>query len=180
MAETLNNIVFIGGIHGSGKGQICDFLTAKTELVHLTASQVIKWEELSPQEEKIVRDISETQNRLITNLNSVIENGKSYLLDGHYCLLNKDGNPEKVPIQTFIDINPIKLILVYAEPIIIKERLEVRDSKKYDLSLITDFQNLELEFAKEISEMLAIPLLSVFSQQFNPDTLFSFLNESFT
>jgi adenylate kinase len=137
----LKNIIFIGGIHGSGKGTICETLKNKLEIVHLTASEVLKWDELSSQKEKLVNDINETQNRLITNLKKIVEENKTYLLDGHYCLLNRDGIPEKISLQTFKDINPNKLILVIANPQTIKERLENRDTKTYDIRLIEQFQN---------------------------------------
>ena len=40
-----------------------------------------------------------------------------------------------------MDIDPQKLILIISEPTEIKKRLEKRDNKFYDLSLIEDFQN---------------------------------------
>lgn len=171
----MKNIIFIGGIHGSGKGTICETLKSKLEIVHLTGSEVLKWNELSSKNEKLVNDINETQNRLITNLKKIVEENKTYLLDGHYCLLNKDGIPEKISVQTFKDINPNKLILVIANPQTIKERLENRDTKTYDISLIEQFQNLEIIFAKEISEVLQISLHIINSEEFKLENLVNFL-----
>jgi len=170
-----NKIIFIGGVHGSGKGKVCETIKGETNLIHLTASEVLKWHELSTQEEKQVKNISETQNRLIINLNEIVQENKSYLLDGHYCLLNKYGSPEKVPIQTFIDINPIKLVLVIADPEIIKERLETRDSKKYKIKDIKDFQELEINFAEEVKQKLDVPLLIIDSQTYKANDLLDFL-----
>ncbi len=171
----MKNIIFIGGIHGSGKGRICEALKSEIDLIHLTASEVLKWNELSTQEEKRVKDIYETQDRLITNLNKIVKEDKTYLLDGHYCLLNKDGVPEKISIQTFKDINPIKLVLVTAEPNIIKERLENRDAKTYNIGLIKEFQNLEINFAKGLSRILESPIHIINSEQFKIETLLNFL-----
>lgn len=171
----MKNIIFIGGIHGSGKGTICEILKSKVELIHLTASEVLKWNELSLQEDKLVNDIAETQNRLISNLNKIIDKNKTYLLDGHYCLLTKDGKPEKISLQTFKDICPKKMILVITNPITIKKRLENRDAKTYDISLIENFQNLEINFAKEISEVLQIPLHIINSEEFEIENLITFL-----
>ncbi|MDQ0477096.1 ATP-binding protein [Chryseobacterium sp. MDT2-18] len=172
----MKNIIFIGGIHGSGKGRICEDLKNEIDLIHLTASEVLNWKELSSQEEKQVNDINQTQDRLISNLNKIVKEDKTYLLDGHYCLLNKDGYPEKIPIQTFKDINPMKLILVTADPKIIKERLENRDAKSYNIRLIGDFQNLEINYAKELSHILQSPIHIIDSEQFNIETLLNFLN----
>lgn len=171
----MKEIIFIGGIHGSGKGRICETLKVETNLIHLTASEVIKWSELSKKEDKKVKNIHETQNRLIINLKKIIQDNKLYLLDGHYCLLNKNGIPEKIPIQTFKEINPLKLILVIAEPIIIKERLENRDSKTYSIELVEEFQNLEINYAKEVSQVLEIPFIIINSEQFEINKLLNFL-----
>lgn len=171
----LRNIIFIGGIHGSGKGTICEALKKQIDIIHLTASEVLKWNELSTQQEKFVKNISATQNRLIINLNKIVQNNKTYLLDGHYCLLNKDGVPEKISIHTFEDIKPTKLILVTAKPQIIKERLKNRDAKTYSIKLINEFQNLEINYAKEISKNLEIPILVINNNEFKIENLLFFL-----
>jgi len=157
----MKNIIFIGGIHGSGKRVICENIVENSNLIHLTASEVLKWQELSPQENKVVQDIQETQNRLITNLKAIIQSNHRYLLDGHYSLLNKEGIPEKVPISTFKEISPSKLILIIADPEIIIERLKNRDFKNYSKKQISEFQQLEIEYAKELECQLEIPLLTI-------------------
>lgn len=171
----LRNIIFIGGIHGSGKGKICEEIRRNTALIHVTASEVLKWNELSFREEKVVANIDDTQDRLITNLNLLIDYDKRYLLDGHYCLLNKDGTPTKIPIKTFRDIDPAKLILVTAEPEIIKRRLEERDSKIYDEKLLREFQDLEIAYSNELSRKLQIPFVIVDSLTIDLDNLLDFI-----
>lgn len=171
----MENITFIGGIHGSGKGNICLDVVKNTDLIHLTASEVLKWDELSRREEKVVKDINFTQDRLVTNLKAIIDMDKNYLLDGHYCLLNKMGIPEKIPIDTFSGIKPSKLILVITNPETIKLRLEKRDSKNYELNLINDFQSLEALTAKEVSEHLKVPLFIIKSEEYNITNLLNFL-----
>lgn len=171
----MRKIIFIGGIHGSGKGKICEEIKRNTTLIHLTASEVLKWSELSTREEKAVEDIEDTQNRLITNLNSIIDYNKKYLLDGHYCLLSKDGTPAKIPIKTFEDINPAKLILVITDPEIIKRRLEERDSKVYDEKLLKEFQDLEIAYSNELSKKLKIPFVIVNSLAIDLENLLDFI-----
>lgn len=169
------NIVFIGGIHGSGKGAICSEIVRNSHFEHLTASEVLKWNELSPIEAKIVLDIDQTQNRLIYNLNQIVKSEKDYLLDGHYCLLNKFEEPEKIPLNTFSAISPSKLILVTADPDLIEKRLHNRDSVRYSVDLISRFQNLEISYANEISLVMEIPLLIIDSELFDLNTITSFL-----
>lgn len=171
----MKNIIFIGGIHGSGKGKICDEIISNHRINHLTASEVLKWTEISEQNSKTVANITNTQNRLISNLQKIIKENETYLLDGHYCLLNSQNQPEKIPIQTFIDINPNKLLLVITNAKEVKNRLETRDNKIYELSLIENFQNLEIEYANEISKVMSKPILIIDSLNYNLDNLLNFI-----
>lgn len=171
----MGNIIFIGGIHGSGKGKICQEIISNFRINHLTASEVLKWIEISDQNSKIVTDITDTQNRLISNLQKIVKDNETYLLDGHYCLLNSENQPEKIPIKTFININPRKLILVVTDSEEVKKRLEARDNKIYELSLIESFQKLEIEYANEISKLLRKPIIVVDSLNYNLDNLINFL-----
>lgn len=176
----MKQIIFIGGVHGVGKGHISQQIKTQVNIIHLTASDVLKWKDISDIDNKLVHDINETQDLLIVNLNMIVEKDKQYLLDGHYCLLNKSGTSERVPMKTFQSLNLSKLILVFEEPKTIKQRLEFRDEKKYDLKQISDFQDMELAYAKEISKNLNLPLLQIQSSNYNQETLFKFIYENFT
>lgn len=68
----MKNIIFIGGIHGVGKGTLCEKVCNKLNIKHLSASEVLKWEEISEKENKLVKDFTLTQNRLITNLKYIV------------------------------------------------------------------------------------------------------------
>lgn len=171
----MNNLIFIGGIHGAGKGKICDEITNNTDLFHLTASKVLKWNEISEIENKLVKNIKSNQDRLILNLKLIIDKEKRYLLDGHYCLLNENGKPEKVPFYTFVGIQPKKLIVVFEDPIIIKNRLESRDFKFYNEQLLKEFQDIEVEYAEEIASKLNIQLLKIKSTDFDLKKLKKFV-----
>lgn len=112
-------IIFIGGIHAVGKGTVCKELAQKFNFEHLSASQVLKWDELSDSKNKKVQNLTTTQDRLLTNLYRIIEPNKKYLLDGHFTLLNSNGEPEKIDESTFIGIQPESIILLTCEPKII-------------------------------------------------------------
>jgi adenylate kinase len=155
----MKNVFFIGGIHGVGKGTICKKIIDNHELFHITASEVLKWEEISTLENKLVQDFKFTQNRLITNLSKMIDETKNYLLDGHYCLLNSINKPERINKETFAELNPRVFIIVIDEIGKIKSRLELRDNKEYDFNILQEFQNMEFEYAKSLSTELKIPLV---------------------
>ena len=155
-----NNIAFIGGIHGVGKSTICRALCNNLNINYLSASEVIKWTELNEDvKNKKVSDIPLTQNLLIDGLYRRIEKEKFYLLDGHYCLLNKENIITKIPYETFEMIRPNSLHLVVNDNISeIKSRIETRDKRSYDFNLLKDMQNVEISYAQELSIKLGIQL----------------------
>lgn len=175
----MKNLLFIGGIHGVGKGTICKSLAKTWDLIHITASEVLKWEEISKKEEKIVKDFQFTQNRLINNLQNIMVDDKTYLLDGHYCLLNKEGIPEKIGFDTFANLQPKAFIIVTENVNIIKERLDLRDNTYYDIEILNKFQVLEFDYSLELSKTLNIPHIAVESGNFIELNLF-LSNEGFT
>ena len=159
----MNNrkIIFVGGIHAVGKGTVCKELAEKFNFEHLTASQVLKWNEISDSKNKKVQNFTTTQDRLLTNLNRIINPNKKYLLDGHFTLLNSNGEPEKIDESTYIGIQPEFIILLTCEPKIIFERLKQRDDSIYKLSVLEKMQKMEVEHANYISKKLEIPLFNV-------------------
>ncbi len=154
-----SNISFIGGIHGVGKSTICKVLSSELNIQYLSASDVLKWLEMNQNvKNKKVHDVSLTQDRLINGLTKRIDKNYHYLLDGHYCLLNKSAEIVKVPFSTFEAINPISLHLIIGDITEIKSRLESRDQNSYNYQLLKDMQDKEIDYANEISQKLNIPL----------------------
>lgn len=154
-------IHFVGGIHGVGKGSICHQICEQTDLLHLMASKLLKWEEISTANNKKVANIQDTQDRLMAGLNNATKADKSYLLDGHFCLFNKNGIIERVPPNTFAKISPKSIVVVTAEDKLIKQRLENRDGKIYNLDILENMQNEEKAYAKETAILLNIPFIEI-------------------
>jgi adenylate kinase len=155
----LNNIAFIGGIHGVGKSTICKQICDEIKLEYLSASELLKWKEINEDSHnKKVKSVPTTQDRLIVGLKNTIQKNKSYLLDGHYCLLNSQNEIVNVPIETFKQINPISLNLILGDAIEIKSRLEKRDNRPYDHDLLKRMQDNELKYAKYLSTTLGTTL----------------------
>ena len=164
----MGDIHFIGGIHGVGKGSICSKVCEQTALLHLTASELLKWNEISAMDNKKVDDIPNTQDRLIVGLNNVTQANESYLLDGHFCLFNAEGNVEKVPLETFVKIAPKSITVVTDKTELIKQRLEKRDKKTYDFDVLSTMQNTEKEYAKEIAAHLDVSFIEMKNGDFQP------------
>ena len=65
-----NDIIFIGGIHGVGKGTLCKRIESELGIIHLSASEVLKWKGFNvDSSDKRVADIDSTQDYLLKNLN---------------------------------------------------------------------------------------------------------------
>jgi len=154
-----SRIAFIGGIHGIGKSTICRHICSELNLEYLSASELLKWKDINEDaNNKKVKDIPETQNRLILGLINSVQKDTNYLLDGHYSLLNSDNEVVNIPLDTFEKINPISLNLILGDITEIKKRLEMRDNKPYDYCLLERLQSEELTYAKQLSKKLGITL----------------------
>lgn len=157
----MKNIIFIGGIHGVGKGTICNEIALKTGSIHLTASEILKWEEISDRDNKLVKNIASTQSRLIKGLENLIRTDEKYLIDGHFCLLNSDGIPSRIDEDTFDQINPKAIAIVIDVVEKIAKRLEARDGKIYDVKVLNELQQMEIEYAKYLSDKYSIPYIEI-------------------
>lgn len=172
----MNRIIFIAGIHGSGKGTICKQISKKFEIPHYSSSELLKWEEISSRSNKNVDDFEVTQNRLLNGIRKNIIPEKLTLLDGHFCLLNRDGSPEKIEEQTFKDINPILIGIVTENVNTIHERLKNRDGNRYDLDVLEKMQQLEYSQAEIVSKHLSIPLINLKSK--NVEEMYEFIKKN--
>lgn len=157
----MKNIIFIGGIHGVGKGTICKKIASRTDLIHITASEILKWNDIGLSSNKFVNNIISTQERLINGLKNLIEKDKEYLLDGHFCLLNSNGIPSRINEDTFDQINPKAIAIVIDSVEKIAKRLETRDGKIYDIEVLYEFQQMEIEYAKYLSNKYSIAYVEI-------------------
>ncbi|MFY0602711.1 MAG: AAA family ATPase [Flavobacteriaceae bacterium] len=159
--ENRTNLIFIGGIHGVGKSSICQRVCNDTNIIHLVASDLLRWGEINDTDNKKVEDISFTQDRLITGLKRAIEKNKLYLLDGHFCLFNSKGEIERIPEETFEKINPRIIAIATTSVSKIKMRLEKRDGITYDLDTLNEMQIAEMKYAKKIALKFKIPFFEI-------------------
>lgn len=154
-----NNIIFMGGIHGVGKSTTCQHICTHLNIQYLSASQLLRWKDLNANSNnKTVEDISYTQDRLISGLQNTIQHDKMYLLDGHYCLLNSNNEVVNIPLSIFKEINPLALNLILGDIKEIKNRLELRDNKPYEIKFLENLQKSELSHAIYLSKALKTPL----------------------
>ena len=154
-------LIFVGGIHGSGKGTVCSNICSLIMIEHLTASEVLKWKEISSKSNKKVLDFTTTQNRLIIGLKNTLKSNHSYLLDGHFCLFNTAGIPEKISENTFYSLNPIAISVVTSNPEEIYSRLMKRDKSHYQVSILAEMQKMEIKYAKQLATKIGCPFFEI-------------------
>lgn len=98
------------------------------------------------------------------------------MLDGHFCLFNKDGIPKSIDENTYTLINPMAISVVTHDVYTIHERLEIRDGNKYSIKVLTEMQALEVAQAVKVSKLLSVPYFEV--QQENLVELKNFIIEN--
>ena len=158
--------IFVGGIHGVGKTEVCELLSKEFKLEILSASSLLNWDSSSQNKiNKTVSNIDKNQHRLIELLNSNSITEKVYILDGHFCLLNAKFQIECIDFSIFKEINPLIIIVKTENPEIIKKRLFQRDAINYDIDLILKIQNEEIRYAYNISKKLNIPFFTLNSEK---------------
>jgi adenylate kinase len=152
-------MIFISGVHGSGKSYLCERIKATAGYPTYSASKLIserKQSGFAP--DKLIPDIDDNQQYLLTAVRDLNSKGEFYLLDGHFCLLNTSGEITRIPQSTFTTLNPSALVLVTAEPETIAVRRRKRDGVAHNTDDIRRFQDEETAYASEIASLLDIPL----------------------
>ena len=128
---------------------------------HFSASQLISEFKIekSNSTDKSVKNINNNQELLLRAIEKYVQPTKPTLLDGHCCLLNSDHEVERIPIETFVGIDPCSVIVLYDEISSIVERISGRDGVSYDAKFLSSFQDEEIKYTREITECLRVPYL---------------------
>lgn len=153
-------MIFVGGIHGVGKTYFCEKIKKSLGFDYYTASQLIERQRgVRFDVDKKVVNINSNQVLLIEALNKLRESGKEFILDGHFCLVNNDGNISRVPFETFQEVKPNKIILLTENPQVIKQRRAERDGIELDIKEIAAFQHEEYSYAVEVARKIGCPII---------------------
>ena len=171
-------IFFVGGIYGAGKSSLCRQLSAPLRAEHVMASELIQYApDPDDATRKSVANVAETQERLLLALEQRKRRTTNMLLDGHFCVLDPTSQIVRISLDVFRAINPAALLLVEAEPDEVKERLEHREARPYDLDLIKRLAAEERSHAEYVSSALLIPL-KLWWTKLGVDEALRFLMES--
>lgn len=152
-------MIFISGVHGVGKSYFCNLVKDATGIECFSASSLIK--ERKKQgfpADKRVDNIDENQSYLLAAVDALRASLGEFLLDGHFCLLNTEGMITRIPLDTFTTLKPEAIILLTENPEVIAKRRQKRDGVDHKTSDIKVFQDEEIKYAEEVSELLNVPL----------------------
>ncbi len=175
----MRKIIFVAGIHGVGKTYICSKVKDIIGIEHYKASQLIHNTLSQPTDvNKRVYNIDKNQDALIMAIKETIALDTDFILDGHFCLLDRYENITKISPDVFIEIN-ISAILLLTENIeTIKEGLLQRDQCDFDSNLLNEYQIAEELYSIEIAKLLNIPLLKFHnSRNNNIEPIVSYVSE---
>lgn len=152
----MRKIIFVGGIHGVGKSTLCKEIAESMPINYYSCSELISKKIKIDSVNKKVSNITVNQDILIEAVKEFVPNNIDLLLDGHFCLQNKKGDIEKIPLTTFERLGIGDIIIITNDLNIIVNNLYKRDSKEYKPTFIDEFQRLELEYSYKVSSSINV------------------------
>ncbi len=137
----MKKVVFISGVHGAGKGTLCRKLDDQLGIKSYSASELIKRNSDYIEDSKLVDSTDKNQAALIRGLASI--DADRLLLDGHFCLLNKNMEIIELDYGVFDAMSLSLVVFVECEPEELQRRLMARDQSSFSVELLRKFQNSE-------------------------------------
>ncbi len=155
-------IVFVGGIHGVGKSTLCARIAAKSNVLHVKASSLIRDPSRNSDTpgQKLVQDVSANQAVLVARFREVMNSctAQAILIDGHFALGKPDGTTERVAANVFAALRVSSLVCLLDAPSAVAGRLKARDASAPEESYLALLQAAELEQAANVSKAMGVRL----------------------
>ncbi|WP_071849938.1 ATP-binding protein [Duganella sp. HH105] len=157
------NVIFLAGVHGVGKGYLGAPVAASLNIVHCTASQLIRDEKgrATWGGDKLVADVDDNQVALINAVNRQRASTRTILLDGHFVLRGMGGGLIRLAIDVFSSLRLSGVILLCDDAETIAARLASRDGVSTSSESIAELAAEEAAHARAICCALEIPLIVV-------------------
>ena len=93
-------MIFISGVHGVGKSYFCKLVKDSIGIASYSASKLIADKKQKGfSKDKLIPDIDENQQYLLQAIDELRLSGKDFILDGHFCLLNAEGDIIPPPVE---------------------------------------------------------------------------------
>lgn len=154
------SVIFLGGVHGVGKGFIGAPAAQSLGITHFTASQLIRAEkgQTTWGADKKTSDLDDNQLALIRAVNRMRLTHGSILLDGHFVLRNAEGTLTLLETEVFRALNLTGVILLIEESHVIASRLATRDKGEQNVVAISQLLKAESAHAQAVCLELGLPL----------------------
>lgn len=164
-------IVFVGGVHGSGKTTLSRLLAAALPAAHVTAGGLIREAAATGHvvtvgaQDKAVPDVDANQATLLRGLSAyqarTADDARPLLLDGHFTLMNPEGEIVEVPATVFTAIGPMAVVIVETDPAVVHRRLAERAPEAPSAELIARLADRERERANAMSKAQKVPIFTL-------------------
>jgi adenylate kinase len=154
-------VIFVGGIHGSGKTTFCHELANRTGLSHRTISEIIKEEitDLQFDATKRTSNLARNQRALIAWLDRN-RTSNDWILDGHFALLDDFQNICCIDLDVFRAIAPVGIVCLNTSIEVALQRLGARDGKIWSTAVLEQLADAEAHWANNVAKKLNIPICS--------------------
>lgn len=155
----LGRVLFVAGVHGVGKTTLCENYAKERQIIHRSASQLIREakESALANRGKAVKDIAGNQQLLISAVQQYRTSGSTLLLDGHFALLDAEHKPQPLPTNVFSELGIDGVVVIHDSPRQIAARIAKRDEHPLGINDLTTLQALELSRAEKVAQDLCIP-----------------------
>lgn len=150
-------LIFVAGVHGVGKGFLCEKAIDRLDILHKSASELIKENSTTAlNKDKHTDNVDGNQLTLLRALTEYKKNNRNLLLDGHFALLDKNGRIKDIAQEIFSGMNIDHVILISEAVETIRKRIRNRDGIEIDYDL-NELIEHETQNAKYITSELNIP-----------------------
>ena len=160
MPDSKNMLVFIGGVHGSGKTTVGTKAALRLGADFKSCSQIIRAER---QTQTVptpgIADVELNQRALIAGLKRLMSSSVTVLLDGHFSLKTQNDGIQPISLAVFESMLPDVLFLVETSPSSISFRLANRDGVVIPETAIIEHQVQERRYAGLVSQHIGRPLI---------------------
>ncbi|WP_287029593.1 ATP-binding protein [Pseudomonas sp. UBA6310] len=171
--------VFVAGVHGVGKSYLCEKYAQTHDVLHESASGLIRKEkdQLNWSADKKVANVDDNQVALASAVHRISEQGHLLLLDGHFVLIDPYSEFIRLPPSVFKDLVITGVVLIEVSPKIISSRLKSRDSTQSAVDIVK-FIEAEREQARLVCKEIgaALHILHAPNEESFTETVSSLFN----
>ena len=160
MSNVSHRLIFIGGVHGSGKTTIGNKAALRSGADFKSCSQLIRAErQTQTVSTPGIADVEMNQRALVAGLKRLRCSPGTVMLDGHFSLKTQNNGIQPIPLSVFDAMLPDELFLVETSSSSISIRLASRDGVVIPETAIIEHQEQERRFAGLVSKHLGRPLI---------------------